>query len=403
MYRSETVQSSTSITSPSPLVRGSIGPTPLPCRDQGVIDPGLINDSCSSHSSDFSDVTITNDDGVSPRSVAVYPSPLFNQDIPWSAPTTSTFTYPTHPITQQQTGSMYVPDISNKNLEPALLYSGALCPPPEPLSSWDDSHGRPYALQPVTSFQLPDLASMTHHHDPIHLGVHLEDVIQDNINVAGPPLLPKPSNTTQPQFLSASPTQGPRTRTSSKLSTYPSGQMIILEEGTPVKEEADKGVASHPPRFGIKCDSSRMSGAERKRRDDLLMKLRRQNLTYKQIKEQGGFAEHESTLRGRVRILMKPGVARVRKPEWTEEDIRILSAIVEERYAVAAQEKVEKSRRAQGRRCPYVKYPWTKIAEAVYAAGSSYPYGPSSCSKMAAELGLPGVALGRGQARRDKS
>jgi hypothetical protein len=46
-------------------------------------------------------------------------------------------------------------------------------------------------------------------------------------------------------------------------------------------------------------------------------------MTYKEIRRKGGFIEAESTLRGRFRTLTKHRDARVRKPEWTENDVSL--------------------------------------------------------------------------------
>jgi hypothetical protein len=59
----------------------------------------------------------------------------------------------------------------------------------------------------------------------------------------------------------------------------------------------------------------------RNTRDEYLQEARRRGLSYKEIKRRGGFAEAESTLRGRIRILSKPKEMRVRKPQWSRSDV----------------------------------------------------------------------------------
>lgn len=59
----------------------------------------------------------------------------------------------------------------------------------------------------------------------------------------------------------------------------------------------------------------------RNTRDEYLQEARRRGLSYKEIKRRGGFAEAESTLRGRIRILSKPKEMRVRKPQWGRSDV----------------------------------------------------------------------------------
>ena len=56
-------------------------------------------------------------------------------------------------------------------------------------------------------------------------------------------------------------------------------------------------------------------------RDDELLKLRRQGISYREIKQKYGFTEAESTLRGRYRTLTKSKDRRVRKPIWKDRDV----------------------------------------------------------------------------------
>lgn len=63
------------------------------------------------------------------------------------------------------------------------------------------------------------------------------------------------------------------------------------------------------------------SGQRDTSKDELLVRCKGQGMSYKQIKELGGFEEAESTLRGRYRALTKPREARLRKPEWGEREV----------------------------------------------------------------------------------
>ena len=56
-------------------------------------------------------------------------------------------------------------------------------------------------------------------------------------------------------------------------------------------------------------------------RDRYILEMRRQGLSYREIKRRGGFHEAESTLRGRVRMITKPVSERVRRPGWTDHDV----------------------------------------------------------------------------------
>jgi len=60
-------------------------------------------------------------------------------------------------------------------------------------------------------------------------------------------------------------------------------------------------------------------------KDELLVNCKAQGMSYKQIKELGGFDEAESTLRGRYRALTKPREARLRKPEWGKREVSIIN------------------------------------------------------------------------------
>lgn len=68
-------------------------------------------------------------------------------------------------------------------------------------------------------------------------------------------------------------------------------------------------------------DQAINDATHRQKRDSFLLSMRRQNYSYKDIKELGNFREAESTLRGRVRVLTKDKSERVRKPEWNRNDV----------------------------------------------------------------------------------
>ncbi len=67
-----------------------------------------------------------------------------------------------------------------------------------------------------------------------------------------------------------------------------------------------------------------MASHHRDSNDDFLVKCRLAGMTYKEIRKQGKFTEAESTLRGRFRVLTKHKSARVRKPEWQENDVSLV-------------------------------------------------------------------------------
>lgn len=55
--------------------------------------------------------------------------------------------------------------------------------------------------------------------------------------------------------------------------------------------------------------------------DDFLVRSKLAGMTYREIRKKGNFTEAESTLRGRFRTLTKDKEARVRRPEWTDDDV----------------------------------------------------------------------------------
>ncbi|KAJ6134513.1 hypothetical protein N7523_000835 [Penicillium sp. IBT 18751x] len=105
-------------------------------------------------------------------------------------------------------------------------------------------------------------------------------------------------------------------------------------------------------------------------RDALLIEWKRRGLSYKDIKQIGGFKEAESTLRGRFRTLTKAKEQRVRKPKWTETDIQLLVQAVS-RYSEPG---------VSVSRCP-PKVSWKKVAQHIWDHGGSYQFGNATCKK----------------------
>ncbi|KAH7037699.1 uncharacterized protein B0I36DRAFT_345775 [Microdochium trichocladiopsis] len=116
-----------------------------------------------------------------------------------------------------------------------------------------------------------------------------------------------------------------------------------------------------------------VGGAERTARDEFLLKYRSKGWTYKQIRERGNFAEAESTLRGRYRTLTKEKEARVRKPEWHANDIKLLKRAVK---------KLGKS----DSKGDIKKISWKQVAEYISESGGSYSFGYATCRKRWDEL-----------------
>lgn len=89
---------------------------------------------------------------------------------------------------------------------------------------------------------------------------------------------------------------------------------------TPEPSEVTEDEEESEPELDIN-DQAVSEANHRLQRDRFLLQMRSQGLSYKEIKRRGRFREAESTLRGRVRVLTKKKEDRVRKPEWTINDV----------------------------------------------------------------------------------
>jgi len=94
----------------------------------------------------------------------------------------------------------------------------------------------------------------------------------------------------------------------SPLSTHYSPQGPLLTS------QDDQGSSSDQD-----SDHSRLSD-----KNAFLVRAKMGGMSYKAIREAGGFREAESTLRGRFRSLTKDKHDRVRKPMWTKVDVKLL-------------------------------------------------------------------------------
>ncbi|KUJ21167.1 uncharacterized protein LY89DRAFT_665617 [Mollisia scopiformis] len=109
----------------------------------------------------------------------------------------------------------------------------------------------------------------------------------------------------------------------------------------------------------------------REAKDDFLIKSKLAGMSYKEIRKQGKFTEAESTLRGRYRTLTKHKTARVRKPEWNDNDLRLLKRAVRKlSYGDPSKSKV----------------PWKQVADYISNNGGSYHFGNATCRKQWDEL-----------------
>ncbi|KAK6436479.1 hypothetical protein LTR95_007330 [Oleoguttula sp. CCFEE 5521] len=117
---------------------------------------------------------------------------------------------------------------------------------------------------------------------------------------------------------------------------------------------------------------------DRRRKDDYLLSMRNRGYSYREIKRRGKFREAESTLRGRVRVLTKDKSERVRRPEWTEGDVRLLH-----RAIAHHQKRMELGKQGRARDG---KLPWKRISVWIKEHGGSYLFAPATCAKKWEEV-----------------
>ncbi|OAL37488.1 hypothetical protein AYO20_03337 [Fonsecaea nubica] len=121
-------------------------------------------------------------------------------------------------------------------------------------------------------------------------------------------------------------------------------------------------------------------------KDTLLVQLKEQGLSYKIIKERLKFEEAESTLRGRYRALTKPREARLRKPEWSDRDVRLLfEAVSYCSKSTSVSIQVSKDLDAVSIGQFVNKVPWKQVAEYMESKGS-YRYGNATVKKKYLEV-----------------
>lgn len=146
------------------------------------------------------------------------------------------------------------------------------------------------------------------------------------------PLLPSndfaSGKTTQKRYLKSKPDN--HSRQKPNLSYH--SQSLVTPSAShkfdtlPAKSWAPKRIEPKPTSGVSWTDSSQISPTtqalhHRDAKDDFLVRSKLAGMSYKDIRRQGQFVEAESTLRGRFRTLTKHKAARVRKPEWTDNDV----------------------------------------------------------------------------------
>ncbi|KAH9992380.1 hypothetical protein F4779DRAFT_631950 [Xylariaceae sp. FL0662B] len=146
--------------------------------------------------------------------------------------------------------------------------------------------------------------------------------------------------------------------------------------------QLEANTRDNPPRdaegSGGRKNGTKVAAAGRAAKDEYLVKSKLAGMTYREIRRHGNFTEAESTLRGRFRTLTKSKEERVRKPEWQDNDVRLL------KKAVHKLAKVEGA--------SIIKAPWKQVADYIFSRGGSYHFGNSTCRKKWDELVEQGQA-----------
>ena len=143
-----------------------------------------------------------------------------------------------------------------------------------------------------------------------------------------------------------------------------------------------------PKRAAASSSPSAQAEHHRNARDDFLIKSKLAGMSYKDIRRQGNFSEAESTLRGRFRTLTKHKTARVRKPEWSDNDVSISSLLIRSQLTFMEVRLLKKAVRklTSGSDIAKGKVPWKLVAEYIANNGGSYHFGNATCRKRWDEL-----------------
>ncbi|KAK4238970.1 hypothetical protein C8A03DRAFT_32969 [Achaetomium macrosporum] len=221
-----------------------------------------------------------------------------------------------------------------------------------------------------------------------------------------------------PLLASQAPKPAASSRKSRKLLPDMAGQRLILPSSNTSRRRKSNDDPPSPPRRLMRLrpkpeqpspaaaaagskGRERIDLADRMSKDDFLVRQKQLGLTYKEIRRMGGFTEAESTLRGRYRTLTKSREARVRKPEWSEKDLRLLEKAVRtlapntlSSSSSSSPSSVHPSSTAPAPSS--AKVPWKKVAEYIVSHGGTYHFGNSTCRKRWDELVRAQAARGRG-------
>jgi hypothetical protein len=160
-------------------------------------------------------------------------------------------------------------------------------------------------------------------------------------SISRPPITPVlPSNdltsreTAPKRSLKSKSESHPRRRSSPPYSSKSFVTPSVSHKVDPVPRKPNpKRIEPKPTNGASWSDSSQKSPTaqaihHRDAKDDFLVRSKLAGMSYKDIRRRGNFVEAESTLRGRFRTLTKHKAARVRKPEWTDNDVSFCIPIV---------------------------------------------------------------------------
>ncbi|KAF2997408.1 hypothetical protein E8E13_005380 [Curvularia kusanoi] len=121
--------------------------------------------------------------------------------------------------------------------------------------------------------------------------------------------------------------------------------------------------------------------AQRSKDDEMLLQMKRDGRTYRDIRKALGRKVAESTLRGRYRSLTKPRKERVRAPKWTETDIALLK-----RYVQDELKKLEMTHPHLDKKHKPDKISWMKIVDLIATTGGTYRFGAATAKKKWVEV-----------------
>ncbi|KAL2831814.1 hypothetical protein BDW59DRAFT_181803 [Aspergillus cavernicola] len=181
---------------------------------------------------------------------------------------------------------------------------------------------------------------------------------------------------------------------------YPNGNAVAPSEHSQIQSSADNFAYQNDPRPDDTTYSllesyrhtsyeqdyaSRSSLWTNDSRNAFLLDCKHRGYSYKDIKRIGGFKEAESTLRGRFRTLTKAKEQRVRKPQWLDNDVRLLCEAVKA-CSEGNKESLCVSACRSRRPVQPPKVSWKKVAQHIWAHGGSYHFGNATCKKKWCEV-----------------